>query len=299
MLPYITAANAGMQVSLGTGLTALVDDGCFYNPRISYSPMIAIGLLSVCMFDGSGELIRPAEVPHNQSDRFNPLILDSRKISYLWLRHPTQDTALRKAEHGSSEQLTQTLQDLSRFPRVQDMDEVARAFPLGRERFSPAPGPDLALIASGPTTPALDERGLRTDTGRTDGRIQVELTLDCGTDAVAGNALIGLGLVDSEGSTLGPEAMRAELRQQGFLYSEVPGVGHFRYLNSRPGQADYSVTLNLPNGVFCTSILVRRWNNAELSIRVARCEVYGSKPGKPGLPRCSSGAVASRGIHSS
>ncbi|RKR18683.1 DUF6270 domain-containing protein [Arthrobacter oryzae] len=277
MLPYITAANAGMQVSLGTGLTALVEDGRFYNPRISYSPMIAIGLLRVCMFDGSGELIRPIEVPHNQSDRFNPLILDSRKISYLWLRHPTQDTALRKAEYGSSEQLEQTLKDLSRFPRVLSMDDVVRAFPLGGERFSPAPNTDLTLIAASPAVSGLDEQGLRLETGRTDRLIQVEITLDCGPEAGAGNALLGLGLVDSEGKPLGPDVMREELRQRGLLYSEVPGIGHFRYLNLRPGQADYSTTLNLPRGVFCTSILIRRWNNSALSIRVTRCEVFGFK----------------------
>jgi hypothetical protein len=157
------------------------------------------------------------------------------------------------------------------------MDDVARAFPLSGERFSPAPSPNLSLLAAGPSTPALDEHGVRLDTGRADRLVQVELTLDCGPEAVAGNALIGLSLVDSEGNPLGPEVMRDELRQQGFVYSEVPGIGHYRYLNARPGHADYTVTLRLPGGIFCTSVLLRRWNNSELGIRVARCEVFGPK----------------------
>jgi hypothetical protein len=277
MLPYITEANAGMQVSLGSGLTALASDGCFYAPRISYSPMIAIGLLNICMFDNQDKLIRPIEASHNKSDRYNPLILDSRKISYLWIRHVTQDTSLRSAELGPADQLLLTLKELSSFPRVASMDDVVRAFPLVAERFSPAPHPDLALIAQGTEVPFLDEQGLRIETDRAGGLLQVELTLDCGPDAVAGNVLVGFELVDTEGNLLGPDVLKDELRQQGLSYSEVSGIGHFRYLQVRSGKRDYSVELHLPAGVYCGSILVRRWNNSELSIRVERSEVFRSK----------------------
>ncbi|MET3809195.1 DUF6270 domain-containing protein [Arthrobacter sp. UYEF3] len=275
MRPYVTAANVGMQVSLGSGYTALWKDGCFYDPRSAWSPLIAVGLLSICMFDGTGQVIRPVEAPHHESDRYNPVILDSRKAGYLWVRHLSQDTSLRCVEGGPDEALASIMKDLNRFPRVNSMGEVERLFPLSAERFSPAPSPGLALIAVGHPIPALDERGLRVETGATDRAIQVELTLECGADAVAGNALLGLDLVDSAGIPLGPDDMQDELRQLGLSFSQVPGIGHFRYLASRPGRSDYSVTLNLPDGVFCTSVLLRRWNNPALDIRVARLEIFG------------------------
>lgn len=276
MRDYVTDANAGMQVSLGKGVTALLQDGAFYNPRVTNHPLIAIGLLNVCKFDSRGGLVRPVDAPHNRSDRFNPVILDSRKVSYFWLRHVSQDTALSGPETSAADQSARTLQDMSRFPRVRSMDELSSAFPLLLDRFSASPSPELTLVARNPDPLILDENGIRVDTGSASGVVHIELTLDCGPRAVAGNALIGLILVDSDGNPLGSDTMREELRTQGLLHSPVPGIGHFRYVNVRPGQEDYSMTFNLPAGVHCASVLVRRWNNPELSVRVVGFDVFGS-----------------------
>jgi hypothetical protein len=263
---YITSANVGMQVSLGTGVTALFDGGRFFNPRVCHHPMIAIGLTSICTFSEDGTLLRPVDASHNRSDRFNPVILDSRNISYLWVRHVTQDTSLRGAEKGPAEELADTLQDMSRFPRLQSMTEVEQAFPLGASRFSDAPSPLLELIASLPDVPALDEQGIRLDTNSAGGVLQLELALDCGAGTVPRNALVGLSLVDATGTPLEPEAKREELARTGLLFSPIPGIGHFRYVNTTAGQSEYSMTFNLPDGIFCTSVLIRRWNSSDLGV---------------------------------
>lgn len=279
MSTYITSANVGMQVSLGTGVTALFDGGRFYNPRVCHHPMLAIGLTSICTFSEDGTLLRPVDAPHNRSDRFNPVILDSRSISYLWVRHGTQDTSLRGAEKDPAEELTGTLQDMARFPRLQSLTEVEQSFPLGATRFSNAPSPHLESIVTGPEVPALDEQGIRVDTNSAGGVLQLELTLDCGAGTVPGNALVGLSLVDATGTPLEPEAKREVLGKIGLLFSPVPGIGHYRYVNTKAGQSEYSMTFNLPDGIFCRSFLIRRWNNSDLAIRVTRCEIFGPKGG--------------------
>ncbi|MDI3242484.1 DUF6270 domain-containing protein [Arthrobacter sp. AL08] len=270
---YITDANAGMQVSLGTGVTGLFQGGTFYNPRVTHHPLIAIGLLNVCKFDGHGALIKPNDAPHNRSDRFNPVILDSRKVSYLWVRHLSQDTALSAPQ--DTDQSARTLQDMSRFPRVRSVEDLKKGFPILADRFSSAPSPELSLIASTPSGSPLDEEGIRIEVGSASGVLQLEFTLDCGLGAVPGNALIGLSLTDDDGNTLGPNDMQAELREQGLLFSPASGIGHFRYVNTKPGQADYSMTFSLPRGLLCTSIMLRRWKNSELSVDLTRCDVFG------------------------
>lgn len=277
MSTYITSANVGMQVSFGTGVTALFDGGRFFNPRVSYSALNSMGLLSVCVVDDAGALVRPVDASHNRSDRFNPVILDSRNISYLWVRHVTQDTSLRGAEKGPAEELADTLQDMARFPRLQSMAEIEQAFPLSAERFADSPSPLLELIASLPDAAALDEQGIRLDTNSAGGVLQLELTLDCGAGTVPRNALVGLSLVDATGAPLEPEAKREELGRIGLLFSPVPGLGHFRYVNTTAGQSEHSMTFELPDGVFCASLLVRRWNSSDLSIRMTRCEIFVSK----------------------
>ena len=277
MMPYITAANAGMQVSLGRGLTALYEGGDFYNLRMAQSPLIALGLLSVCMLNAEGEVIRPVEASHRESDLFNPVILDSRKVSYLWVRHVNQDTELRGGPRNSQTNKSRALNDLERLPKLPNRGEAFEAFPTCADRFSPAPCPELTLVveASGPQ--ALDEQGVRLDTGTVGKLIQAELTLEFGPTALPGNALVGLDLVDRSGNAIGAGEVQDELRKRGLYRSDVAGIGYFNYLNAKPGVEDYSIIFNLPTGVFCNSIIVRRWNNSELDIKLMRCDIFGLK----------------------
>lgn len=279
MMPYITAANAGMQVSLGRGLTALYDGGEFYNPRMAHSPLIALGLLSVCMLNADGEIIRPVEASHRESDRFNPVMLDSRRISYLWVRHVNQDTALRGAPQESEMTKSRALDDLERLPKLPSRDEALKAFPTCAHRFSLAPRPEFSLLAAASGPQGLDEHGVRLDIGTVGKLIQAEMTLECGPTAGPRSALIGLELVDHGGTALGPGEFQDELRQRGLYRSEAPGVGYFRYVNAIPGVENYSMGFELPDGVFCTSVLVRRWNDTELPIHMSHCNIFGLRSG--------------------
>ncbi|MGO4192923.1 DUF6270 domain-containing protein [Arthrobacter sp. YAF17] len=273
---YISDANVGMQVSFGTGVTALFEDGDIYNPRSAHHPLLAIGLLNICRYDGNGALQRPVEASHNRSDRFNPVILDSRRISYLWLRHVGQDTTLAGEESDRDAVVARTLQDMARFPRVDSLEAVETAFPVLAGKFNVSPSPGMCLLGSAPSKTALDEKGFRVATGSVAGLLQVELALDSAVGTVPGNALLGLELVDLAGTPITGDTMAQELRAQGLTFSSVPGIGHFRYLNTRAGTLDYSVSINLPPGVRCVSILLRRWNNPALSIDSLRLDVFGA-----------------------
>lgn len=124
MSKHVTPENIGSRVTFGRGLTALYRDGNFENYREVYRPMIAIGLLEVGTVDRTGKVITPPDVPHTQSDRHGPVILDSRNISFIWTRHDNQDTALTYRSGG------RTLEDMNSYPELSGEHELGRLFPV-------------------------------------------------------------------------------------------------------------------------------------------------------------------------
>lgn len=134
--PYITEANVGSVVSLSRGVTALYEEGEFYYARDAVYPMHSKGHLSVCRFDETGTLRLPVSAPHNKSDRANPVILDSRKFSHLWVRSVSQDTSLYQLEQGRFGQIKRIYEDMDSYPELtSNIDDV---FPLLADKIHSA-----------------------------------------------------------------------------------------------------------------------------------------------------------------
>ena len=123
MATHIRPDNVGYQVTFARGVTALYKNGAFENMRESYHPMNSMGLLSIGRVTSTGQFELPREVAHNKSDRANPVILDSRHIGYLWVRHETQDTTL--LFDGPS----RTLDEMNRFPALPKDVDLPALFP--------------------------------------------------------------------------------------------------------------------------------------------------------------------------
>lgn len=124
MAKHVRPDMVGYQISLGRGVTALYDGDGFTNFREAYAVMNSMGLLSVGQVTADGKLVLPADASHNRSDRTNPVVLDSRRLSWLWVRHNTQDTTLTFGEEDK------TLAEMNRHPALSPDIDPADLFRL-------------------------------------------------------------------------------------------------------------------------------------------------------------------------
>lgn len=140
MVPHITPEHVGWVVTLAKGITAVYQDSRFYFAKEAVLPLHSKGHLAVVQWRDS-EFVTPPTVSHNASDRHNPVVLDSRKFSHLWVRSTTQDGALHQLGMDEHEQTVRIQNALGRMPGVPQevLDEV---FPLltGRLLVERVPG---------------------------------------------------------------------------------------------------------------------------------------------------------------
>lgn len=271
---YVSDEHVGMQVSLGAGVTALYEGGKLYNPRQAHHPMIAIGLLNVCRFDADGHLIAPSEASHNRSDRTNPVILDSRRTSYAWLRHLEQDTTLRQVSTDRRDVLEATLKDMDHFPRAKDVGALAHAFPYLADRLRPQRDPSMTLVGATESPVPLDESGVSLDTPGISGHVEFSVDIVAGRGAAPGGALISFDFADSLGNQLVDESLEEQIRKMGVMKSPVRQIGYFKYLATLPGENDLSVNFSMPDGLRCNSVTVRRWRDANVDLELQNLQAF-------------------------
>lgn len=263
--PYMIEPHAGMHVSLAAGFTAIYRDGGLYFTRRSYEPMIAIGLLSIHHKHEDGTITSPPTASHNQSDRAAPVILDSRKPGYIWVRHLEQDTNVRSRHLSEEQQMRTVITHLEKRPAAADRGEFEEFFPMLADRLHAGigPGETLQVLVDAPTT--VPPEGLATTVDPTGGEVELIARLRPDSAAVPRNALLALELRDAGGAPVSPERAD-ELRAGGLSYS--PRAGFYKYLRTEPGRFDTRVTITLPDGVSITGATVRRWHRPETQIRV-------------------------------
>lgn len=95
LIPYVTKENVGSLVSFGLGAQSFFDGSVFVQPRLEHRPKIAIGLTRICEIENKS-VIGPRRVAHTKSDLYNPVILDSRSLSFLHTIHRNQDSGVDK-----------------------------------------------------------------------------------------------------------------------------------------------------------------------------------------------------------
>lgn len=127
MAAHIIPEKVGHVVSLGCGLTAVYMDGEYRWARQIYRPLLALGLLSVCRHNSDGSISAPLGSAHTHSARYNPVIQDDRKLSYMWTRSLTQDTMLHLHGKESSQILDRILHDFKKYEMPGD--DAVSAFP--------------------------------------------------------------------------------------------------------------------------------------------------------------------------
>lgn len=255
MAPYVREEFVGMSVTLAKGLTALQSEGCLFSDlRTTYQPMNSMGLLSVCRLESDGTVLRPPGGPHNLLDRTGPVILDARRPSYLQVRHPDQDSTVGLAVATAIEAaLTKPFDS----PLEEGVDPLALFPVLAGRLLTPA---TVALASAVGSLDTPTSVSLETPLS---GRFGLDIVIECDPETIPYNALISLQLTAADGGAL-PEGVVVG----GTSLSPNPAVGHYRYLETRPGQSMGTYNFTLPPGVLCTGFVLRKWKRNESSISV-------------------------------
>lgn len=246
MSQYIYPSNAGFNISLALGLTTMLDSKKYKNIKISHWPMHSMGLLSVCYRNGDGVVIAPKPTPHNNADRENPVILDSRNISYLWVRHPGQDTSLNMSDNDAKNELLKDIQKYnpitpgldinSKFPSISNITIDTKNYNLIKDSF---------LLKSAKSFPVnLEGIGftLRMDTQGVDGCPKY-------------GALISFSI----------SGANENIEIPGMHLSTNPNIGYYRYIEIGNSILSKEYDFSLPKGVRCEKITLKKWGDYSMT----------------------------------
>ncbi|KSU67698.1 glycosyltransferase [Arthrobacter sp. NIO-1057] len=266
--PYVKEEFVGMQVSLGTGVSAIYKDGQFYNARKTYHPMLSIGYTSIHKMNGNGEISKFPVSAHNLADRKYPVILDSRRLGYLWTRHTQQDTALGLLETDESSLNEALKRHMDRHPAVHDLDELFSSFPILENKITAAGSPKSTREEMITKSTELDHLGLRLKPKRVGGRVKVTVTMTCSIDSVPRNALLKFIFVNKDGRRIDPKTLDQYFENQPISRSGNARVGWFRYLSTRPGKNKTVIDVTLPPNVCIGVVSVTKWVRNETRISI-------------------------------
>lgn len=268
MTPYVRPENAGMMVSLGEGATALFIDGSYYNVRKCYAPMIAIGLLSICQFQANGDLLQPRGHAHNFSDRKNPVILDSRKLGFLWTRHASQDTSLGWGERETDDMHDVIRRYMDKYPAASLDDGFGEAFPVIGDKLFYQPEPFNGRVERFQQELVLSKDPIRYEVANLEGNITFTLQLNCSEGVTENNAVMTFEFAD------GPMELVLDPRASRVSISTDPTIGHYSYIPTVPGSTQQRVSIKLPEGVRLKAFGIQRFRRHETKISVSDIIVH-------------------------
>ena len=266
--PYINQEFVGMQVSHGTGVSAIYKDGQFFNARKTYHPMLNIGYTSIHQFNATGEMTKLPIAGHNIADRTYPVIMDSRKLGYLWTRHPAQDTALGLVETDEITVIKTLKRHMDRHPPVHDMDELYESFPILKNNITNAESPDATRQELITSSIDIEAKGLRIKPKPIGGNIKFTTTMNCDMNAEVRNSLISFVFVNSEGLRIDPLSLDDHFKNQQISRSDNPRIGWFRYLSTKPGKNRTKTEFSLPDDVYIAVVTIIKWRRQETKIVV-------------------------------
>jgi hypothetical protein len=252
---YTDTPFNGMSVSFGSGIAARYTNGTFDDFRDIRKPLLAIGLASIGHFNANTKRLHlPRAVSHVQTDLYRPVILDSRKPTFIWTHHKFQDsdrteitaTGLSKINKDYlSLKSCNNKSTITRFPSiVHDFDQQQKAI----ETVSNFSDSNFQSFFE------FNDPGLSKAGGRY--RIFFDLTS------------LNQGASDSKAFIL-------YLKNGADKLSDVPGmtlssnknIGWYRYLNASAGEAKGYFDIYILENTGIDSIFLQTWSlNEKFSV---------------------------------
>lgn len=230
---YLKPEYVGMTVSLPLGIEAVLDKGRFFNLREAHVPMNSMGLLYVCSRDKSGQISSPKGGPHDKSDRYDPVIIDSRGYGYLRCIHSGQDNAMRYLSGSVMEYL---LDGMAKFPPAADFPKLRENFPTVASQLEGDSRVEEISVQENLTEDIFFELEKPSK--------NISLLVNGQAAPTTGHpALVSFTFVDKFGHRV-PTYRKIE----GIGASKNPDIGHFVYLTKGGGEFRSLVSLHLGHG---------------------------------------------------
>lgn len=234
--PYLAEPFVGMFVSFPLGVEAIFDGTHFSNFRLAHVPMNSMGLMALCSIDTGNNIRAPKGGPHDLTDRYSPVILDARHVSYLRSLHDGQDNAMRYQDGSVLERL---LQETGKNPPLHDYDQLASAFPTVAERIDQGAqnfavgktvGDGVAFVLTGQGTQGVVDA-------------TIVLSLNSEEPIEPENFVVDLLVVDAQGRKISQHQVVAGLKS-----IKHGRIGHCYLVPVEEGQSRVVVSLHLEQG---------------------------------------------------
>lgn len=247
MSRYIKPSLVGMWVSFGRGITGYydVEKKKLSNIRESYLPKINIGFMGVCQFDIKNKVVTlPKHGNHMKKDMYAPVVLDSREISYLWIRHNFQDTLEDKTDFDAK---TIKINDnLNSFPLLEEVNILPTQF--STVQFEISQFHLLQKLVK--TSLVVDKSMKRFPIKPIQNTFNLSYEIDCVSIEGDKPALVGFRFNSDH-----PELQKL------FALSGNSEIGYFRYLPLENGNNKANIIISLPKGVSLIEVGLRQWGN--------------------------------------
>lgn len=243
---FINPAFAGMRLSFASGVTGFYENGEFSHLKACYHPMIAIGLLSICHRVDAHNIIQPSDAPHIYSDRYDPVILDSKEPMYFWTRHCNQDTSV--SDEGDSR--ARLLKELNSRPSFGDTEKAFELFPTMKGSLKLAKfktiAQDAIEIGAEPVSFPVEANS---------STFEVKLDLEALPGTVSRAGLLSFQFEDSDGIP----AQAKDVVVEGLTSSPNDAIGWYRYLQTDEGRVLQTFTVSVESGHNLSQITVMQF----------------------------------------
>ncbi|WP_300345385.1 glycosyltransferase [Nesterenkonia sp.] len=218
VLGYMKAARPGWKISFGYGFTGIRSDGKYFYLREDYSNFPSAGLMAVCVLNPAGRIIGDGRHgSHTKSNRYAPVITDSRHPAFFRGRNPTQDSLVDA--HDKKDFLRRMHERLKHHSPV-SRHVVLESFPAlrgklhtglfnGKERVNLLPEPQV-ISSEGLTFPCAHPQAFT-------------LAIDTKEKRDAHELAVLLAFEDEDGKSPDPRAWSRALEFQGIRHSRTLG----------------------------------------------------------------------------
>lgn len=265
---FLHPSFQGMYVSFGTGLAALYVDGDLYYARRSLQRLIAIGLAKICRIEDDETITGPRHIRHSMSDVAAPVVLDSRELAYVWVRHDEQDSFTDTRSESKTDKLETIRRQMSKFPAAENLSEIQTHFPAisSRIHISKAPGVTRTVIV--PKTTEVPSQGLETNFGSVQGHTDLSVRIRTDRTRVHRNVLASFNLVDPDGNSASREDWEDKLKAIGVRFSNSRRVGFYRYFDTKDGVTNAEMTLKWPKGLALQGVKFLKYRDPDASVHI-------------------------------
>lgn len=258
---YVREEYNGMAVSFGSGIAAKYYRSSFRNFRQCRSRLMTMGLAHIGKYGAQdGRISIPPFFEHTETDRFIPVIVDSRSQAFLCTMHAGQDTSNGADAHLSRNRL---LSRLSSMPAIQSASQLIDKFPaISEDLIRHDSGGDLVAVI---LEHEIDKN-----------LVEVDLNISLG----AGAYLIRYE-IDCDGAEIEPRGLVASFVFNGasahgvwgLTKSDEQSIGWYHYIEAGNNHSG-TIKFEIFEGVEVNNIKIRPWKKSMADVTIKSLQIF-------------------------